>query len=199
MDAEGGVVKIKRMNVNAKLPVRGTAGAAGYDLVVAQAAVVPAHSKCLVKTGLVITIPPDCYGRISPKPGLALKKFIDVGAGVIDSDYRGEIGVVLFNFGDDDFVVDMGDKIAQLIFERIETPGLKEMNDLGETGRESSGYGSTGISTNETEINAVSKVRATPSDQINSVQMKDKISSDQEPKQIKRFNKELMNEPTRHI
>ena len=72
------------------------------------------------------------------------------------------------------------------------------MNDLGETGRGSSGYGSTGISANKTEINAVSKIRATPSDQINSVQLKDKISSDQEPKQIKRFNKAIMNEPTRH-
>ena len=111
MNAEEGVVKIKRTNVNAKLPVRGTAGAAGYDLAAAQAAVVLAHSKCLVKTGLVIDIPPDCYGRIAPRSGLALKKFIDVGAGVIDSDYRGEIGVVLFNFGNDDFVVNMGDKL----------------------------------------------------------------------------------------
>ena len=93
----------------------------------------------------------------------------------------------------------MGDKIAQLIFERIKTPELKETNELRETGRGSSGYGSTGISTNETEINAVSKVRATPSDQISSVQRDDKISSDQEPKQIKKFNKAVMNEPTRHI
>ena len=86
--------------------------------------------------GLAIAIPPDYYGRIAPRSGLALKKFIDVGAGVIDSDYRGEIGVVLFNFGNDDFVVNMGDKIAQLIFERIKTPELKETNELRETGRE---------------------------------------------------------------
>ena len=119
MNAEVGVVKVKRMNVNAKLPIRGTAGAAGYDLAAAESAVVPAHNKCLVKTGLAIAIPPSCYGRIAPRSGLALKKFIDVGAGVIDSDYRGEIGVVLFNFGEDDFVVNMGDKIAQLIFEKI--------------------------------------------------------------------------------
>ena len=69
---------------------------------------------------------PDCYGRIAPRSGLALKKFIDVGAGVIDSDYRGEIGVILFNFGNEDFEINMGDKIAQLIFERKNTPEVVE-------------------------------------------------------------------------
>ena len=112
MNGEEGIVKIKRMNVNAKLPVRGAAGAVGYDLAVAESAVVLAHNKCMVKTGLAIAIPPSCYGRITPRSGLALKKFRDVGVGVIDSDYRGEIGVVLLNFGEDDFVVNMGDKIA---------------------------------------------------------------------------------------
>ena len=72
-----------------------------------------------------MALPPDCYGRIAPRSRLALKKFIDVGAGVIDSDYHGEIGVILFNFGNEDFVVNMGDKIAQLIFERINTPEIK--------------------------------------------------------------------------
>ena len=63
-----------------------------------------------------MALPPGCYGRIAPRSGLALKKLIDVGAGVIDADYRGEVGVILFNFGKEDFVVNMGDKIAQLIF-----------------------------------------------------------------------------------
>ena len=110
-------IKMKRVNKNAMLPSRGTTGAAGYDLAAAEATIVPAHGKCLVKTGLAMALPPDCYGRIAPRSGLALKKFIDVGAGVIDSDYHGEIGVILFNFGNEDFVVNMGDKIAQLIFE----------------------------------------------------------------------------------
>ena len=70
MNAEEVVVKIKRTNVNAKLPVRGMAGAAGYDLAIAQAIVVPVHSKCLVETGLAIDIPPDCYGRIARCPVL---------------------------------------------------------------------------------------------------------------------------------
>ena len=139
------VVKIKRLNVNAKLPVTGTEGAAGYDLSAAQAAVVPAHGKCLVKIGLAMALPPRCYGRVAPRSGLALKKFIDVGAGIIDADYRGEIGVVLFNFGEEDFVVNMGDRIAQLIFEKIKTPTIKESDECtGGTDRGAKGYGSTG-------------------------------------------------------
>ena len=92
------MVKMKRVNKNAKLPVRGTSGAAGYDQAIAEAAVVPAHGKCLVKTGLAMALPPGCYGRIAPRSSLALKEFIDVGAGVIDADYRGEVGAVLVQF-----------------------------------------------------------------------------------------------------
>ena len=75
----------------------------------------------------------------------SFKKFIDVGVGIIDTDYRGEVGVVLFNFGEEDFVVNMGDRIAQLIFEKIETPIVKETGDLKGTDRGTSGYGSTGV------------------------------------------------------
>ena len=106
---------MKRMNKNAMLPRRGTSGAAGYGLAAAEAAVVLAHGKCLVKTSLAMALPPDCYDRIAPRSGLALKKFIDVGASVVDSDYRGELCVILFNFGDEDFFVNMGYKIAQFL------------------------------------------------------------------------------------
>ena len=92
-----------------------------------------------------MALPPGCYGRIAPRSGLALKKFIDVGTGVIDADYRGEVGVILFNFGKEDFVVNMGDRIAQLIFERIKTPIVKEINELEGTDRGAGGYGNTGV------------------------------------------------------
>ena len=91
------VVRVKRLCKNVKLPIKGTEGAAKYDLPVVQATVVAAHGKVLVKTGLTMALPPGCYGRIAPRSGLALQKFIDVGAGVIDSDYRGEMGIILFN------------------------------------------------------------------------------------------------------
>ena len=72
----------------------------------------PTGGKRLVQTELTISFPAGLYARIVPRPGLALKKFIDVGAGVVDGDYCGEVGVVLFNHGDQDFEVKMGDRIA---------------------------------------------------------------------------------------
>ena len=89
----------------------------------------------MVKTGISGAIPEGCYGRIAPRSGLAVKRFIDVGAGVIDADYRGEIGVVLFNHPDEDFVVKPGDRITQLLLEKIETPTVKEAKELPDTKR----------------------------------------------------------------
>ena len=178
------MVKIKRVNMNARLPVRGTTGAAGYDLATAQAAVVPAHGKCLVKTGLAMALPPGCYGRIAPRSGLALKKFIDVGAGVIDADYRGEVGAVLFNFGNEDFVVNMGDRIAQLIFEKIKTPTIKETDDLEGTDRGAKGYGSTGVKIVQAENNADSE------------SVKDKTNSGQDVKINVKVNKDAVKNET---
>ena len=97
MKTDEAVVRVNRSCKNVKLPIKGTEGAAKYDLSVVQATVVAAHGKVLVKTGLAMALPPGCYGRIAPRSGLALKKFIDVGAGVIDSDYRGEMGIILLN------------------------------------------------------------------------------------------------------
>ena len=113
---------VKRLCNNAALPRRGTDGSAGYDLSAAQDCVIPAKGKGIVKTGLAISFPPGLYARIAPRSGLVVKKFIDVGAGVVDQDYRGEVGVVLFNHSDVDFKVKQGDKIAQLILEKIKTP-----------------------------------------------------------------------------
>ena len=106
--------------------------------------VVPAHGKVVALTDLQIAVPEGCYGRVAPRSGLAAKKFIDVGAGVIDFDYRGNVGVVLFNFGDEDFKVAKGDRIAQLICEKICYPQLKECKTLDETERGTGGFGSTG-------------------------------------------------------
>ena len=102
-----------------------------------------------MKTGLSISFPAGLYARIAPRSGLALKKFIAVGVGVVDSDYRGEVGVVLFNHGDQDFQVKMGDRIAQLILERIDTPPVQEVQDLAGTERGIGGFGSTGIGSGE--------------------------------------------------
>ena len=114
-------------------------GASAYDYVV------PAKGKELVKTDLQIMVPEGCYGRVAPRSGLALKNFIDVGAGVVDSDYRGNVGVVLFNFSDEAFTVRRGDRVAQLICEKISYPDLEEEKEnLSSTERGGNGFGSTG-------------------------------------------------------
>ena len=85
----------RRCSESARLPVRGSRLAAGYDLMSAYDTIVPARGKQLVKTDLEMAIPEGCYGRIAPRSGLAWKNFIDTGAGVIDADYRGNVGVCL--------------------------------------------------------------------------------------------------------
>ena len=161
--------------------------------------VVPARDRAVVPTGLAIAAPSGTYARIAPRSGLAVKKFIDTGAGVVDEDYRGEVGVVLFNHSGEDFhgenrngdrgrfwrrsllspslslcleasqplrpltekkkhkttrknqtkkpieTVKAGDRVAQLILERIATPEILEVEDLDDTARGAGGYGSTGV------------------------------------------------------
>eukprot|EP00879_Flechtneria_rotunda_P004892 GHRR01005166.1.p1 GENE.GHRR01005166.1~~GHRR01005166.1.p1 ORF type:complete len:179 (+),score=52.24 GHRR01005166.1:113-649(+) len=94
---------VKLLNSDAVVPKRGSQHAAGYDLSSAEHCVIPARGKLAVHTGLAIHVPSGTYGRVAPRSGLAAKHFIDVGAGVIDEDYRGEVLVLLFNHSDNDF------------------------------------------------------------------------------------------------
>lgn len=107
--------------------------------------VIPARGVGNVKTDVSIVPPTGCYARISPRSGLAIRHGICVGAGVVDADYRGNVGVVLFNHSDQDFRVERGDRIAQLICERISYPTLVRVSTLGQTERGSAGFGSTGM------------------------------------------------------
>lgn len=139
------VLKVKKLTDSAKLPVRASARAAGYDIIASEGAKVPSKGKEVIKTGIAIAVPPGYYGRVAPRSGLAVKNFIDVGAGVIDEDYRGPLGIVLFNFSDVDFIVNPGDRVAQLLLEKIITPQVVEVTDLDSTDRGEGGFGSTGI------------------------------------------------------
>ncbi|PSC74089.1 Deoxyuridine 5 -triphosphate nucleotidohydrolase [Micractinium conductrix] len=141
----GELLRVRRLNEHALLPKRGSAGAAGYDLASCEDTEVPARGRAVVKTGLQIAIPPGTYARVAARSGLAVKHFIDTGAGVVDEDYRGEVGVVLFNHSDAPFPVKRGDRIAQLILERIATPQVAEVESLDDTQRGAGGYGSTGV------------------------------------------------------
>ncbi len=109
--------------------------------------VIPAKGKGLVPTGLSMAIPIGNYGRIAPRSGLAAKNFIDVGAGVIDADYRGEVKVLLFNFSEQEFQIKAGDRVAQLIIEKYTRTEIEEVTegDLDSTERGEGGFGSTGV------------------------------------------------------
>jgi len=107
--------------------------------------VIPARGKGLCPTDLAIALPAGVYGRVAPRSGLAWKNGIDVGAGVIDEDYRGNVGVILFNHSDSDFSVKVGDRVAQLILEKIAIVDVEETEgELPATVRGEGGFGSTG-------------------------------------------------------
>ena len=137
----------KRVTEAAALPVRGSEFAAGFDLSSAASTVVPAHGKAIIKTDLAVATPLDCYARIAPRSGLAWKKHIDVGAGVVDADYRGNVGVILFNHGDEDFAVGVGDRVAQLILQKVDMAAVDDIGagELPVTARGAGGFGSTGV------------------------------------------------------
>merc|ERR1719233_1152390 len=136
---------VKRLSEQATLPKRGSKHAAGYDLASAQKVTVPAQGKALVKTDIALIIPNGCYGRIAPRSGLSWKKHIDIGAGVIDRDYRGNVGVVMFNHSTIPLEVEVGDRIAQLVIEKIAEPEVVEVDELPATERGEGGFGSTGV------------------------------------------------------
>ena len=112
-------MKIKLLATNAKAPVRANDCAAGYDLFSLYNYTLYPHQRLLVQTGIAMEIPDGYYGRIAPRSGWALKYGRDTLAGVIDSDYRGEVGVILYNTDKEiPFNIKMGDRIAQIVFEK---------------------------------------------------------------------------------
>ncbi len=140
------LINVKKLSENATLPSKGSSFAAGYDLYAAEDATIFCGDRKLIKTNISMEIIPGYYGRIAPRSGLAYKNGIDVLAGVIDSDYRGDIGVILYNTDKNiDFEVKKGDRIAQIIFEACYSATLNTVENLDNTLRQSGGYGSTGV------------------------------------------------------
>ena len=135
---------VKRLTETAKLPVRQHKGDAGYDLSADEDIIIPAMKWKLVSTGIAFTVPKGTYGRIAPRSGFSYKKGTMIGAGVVDSGYCNEVKVLVFNLNDKDLKIVQGDRIAQLILEKIETPEVKEVKDLEDTERGFGGFGSTG-------------------------------------------------------
>jgi dUTP pyrophosphatase len=138
-------LQVKRLSNNAVIPTRGSEKAAGLDLYATNTATIPPLGKALIATDLSIGIPPGHYARVGPRSGLAWKNQIHVGAGIIDEDYTGHVQVVLFNLNPHEcFIVNPGDRVAQLILEKISIPRLIEVSELGPSNRGNAGFGSTG-------------------------------------------------------
>ena len=145
LDREFGKLKVKVLSPYAKLPKRASAGAAGYDIYATHDYDITARSRRAIATGIAALASPGTYIRVAPRSGLALKD-VDVAAGVIDPDYRGEIKAVLVNHGAGIFQVKRGMAIAQLILERHVIDEVVQVDELPDTTRGSSGFGSTDLS-----------------------------------------------------
>jgi dUTP pyrophosphatase len=143
-------VRIKRLPGARDLPLpsRASPGSAGFDLRAAidGEVVLRPGERLLVPTGVVLEIPAGWEGQVRPRSGLALRHGIGIvnAPGTIDSDYRGEVAVLLINLGDADFRLRRGDRVAQLVIARVETVEWDEAETLAESGRGDGGFGSTG-------------------------------------------------------
>lgn len=140
-------LEFKRIHPDAVLPSYAKPGDAGMDLRSVDELSVPPRGRALVRTGLVMALPPGYEAQVRPRSGLALKSGITVlnTPGTIDSGYRGEVGVILFNTTDEPFAVRKGDRIAQLVVASVVEAQVAEVAELGETERGAGGFGSTGV------------------------------------------------------
>ncbi|MGE7112949.1 dUTP diphosphatase [Lysinibacillus sp. NPDC047702] len=139
-------VKIKRIHVDALLPMQANPGDAGMDLYSIEAIEIPAGQAKLIKTGLQIELPKGTEAQIRPRSGLALKHSVTVlnSPGTIDEGYRGEIGVILINHGKEAFIVEKSMRIAQMVIQLVPTIQLLEVNELSQTVRGTTGFGASG-------------------------------------------------------
>lgn len=144
------ILRIKKLNENAEIPKRATNGSAGYDLCAC------IEEDVVIKKGQIVKIPTGISAEINTneaalmiyaRSGLASKNGVTLVncVGVVDSDYRGEIVVPLINLGNDDYIIEKGARIAQLVITPIILPEIEEVSELGDTDRGSGGFGSTGI------------------------------------------------------
>ena len=142
-------VKIVRLNQKAILPKYATPRSAGMDLSACldEPVEIRPFTTALIPTGLSVEIPDGCEAQLRPRSGLALKHMISLPTtpATIDADYRGEVKVILVNYGREPFAVSHGDRIAQMVIARYEHVGLEEVDVLSETERGSGGFGHTGI------------------------------------------------------
>ena len=137
-------MKVRFLSDSAFLPTRGSQYSAGLDLYAPCPGEIKPLERLLVPLDISIELPLGTFGHILPRSGLALKHGIHVGAGVIDEDYRGNLGVLLFNLGDQPFSFNKGDRIAQLVIKQYERVDIEYVNEMSETYRGNKGFGRSG-------------------------------------------------------
>jgi dUTP pyrophosphatase len=137
-------LEFKKLHSSAKLPTRGSPFAAGLDLYSSENIMIASHQRAVVHTGISVAVPHGYYGRVAPRSGLAVHNGLDVLAGVIDCDYRGELLCALINHGDETIEITVGMRMAQLVIEAIATPEPAWSDELTSTVRSVGGMGSTG-------------------------------------------------------
>lgn len=141
------ILRFKRIHPDAVLPAYAHPSDAGMDVRSVDDMTLAPGKRALVHTGLVMLLPPMFEAQVRPRSGLALKHGVTVlnTPGTIDSGYRGEVGVILINLGDADFVIKKGDKIAQIVIAPVTQPEIVETAEIDETDRGAGGFGSTGV------------------------------------------------------
>ncbi|KAG6513766.1 hypothetical protein ZIOFF_024103 [Zingiber officinale] len=144
-------LKIRRLTETAKIPERQTWGAVGYNLFLDEAIQIPARDRRLVKTGISLEFSEGHYARVAARSGASVRLKLDVGVGVIDADYLGEIQILLINNSDSMISLKAGDSVAQSILEKIITPQIEEVATLTPTQRNTGAFGSTNDNSNEKE------------------------------------------------
>ena len=139
-------LRFQRLHPAAVLPAYAHPSDAGMDVRSVEELTIPPGGRALVHTGLVMMLPPGYEAQVRPRSGLALKSGVTVlnTPGTIDSGYRGEVGVILANFGAEDFSVHPGDKVAQIVIAPVTQPEIVETSEVDATDRGSGGFGSTG-------------------------------------------------------
>ncbi len=138
-------ILVKKLHLEAKLPSYAHPGDAGMDLFSAEDIAINSGERIVCKTGVAMQIPEGYAGLIWDKSGIAAKNGIKTMGGVIDSGYRGEIGIVMQNLSKDVYNIKKGEKIAQMLIQRVESPEIVEVEELSDTSRGDGGFGSTGI------------------------------------------------------
>ncbi len=142
-------VRLKKLNPRAKIPQYATSGSSGLDLFACldKKLIINPKEVTLIPTGIALEIPEGYEGQIRPRSGLSLKKrlLIPNSPGTIDSDYRGEIKIIIFNWGDEPVEIEHGQRIAQLVFQKVCKAYFEEVEELSPTNRNTGGFGHTGL------------------------------------------------------